>query len=154
MGVGRPTKYKIEYAEQAVKLSEMGATDAQLADFFEVDVSSISLWKVKHPEFKMALTLGKDVADEGVERSLYQRAMGYEYDDVDIRVIEGKIVQTPIRRRVPPDTSAMIFWLKNRKKSEWRDKVEQAVTHTFEELSDEEIKRKIAELTNGQANKP
>ncbi len=48
---GRPTKYKAEYAEQAAKLCKLGATDAQLADFFEVSVSTVNLWKVEHREF-------------------------------------------------------------------------------------------------------
>jgi hypothetical protein len=119
---GRPTSYKQEYAEQAKKLCALGATDAQLADFFEVAISTINLWKVKHPEFSESIKLIKAETDERVEQSLYRRAMGYEHDEVDIRVIEGQIVKTPIRKVYPPDTAAMIFWLKNRKKEEWRDR--------------------------------
>lgn len=128
MPAGRPTAYKPEYAEQAKKLCELGATDAQLADFFEVAVSTVSLWKVKHPEFSEALKVAKAKADELVEQSLFRRAMGYECDEVDIRVIEGQIVETPLRKIYPPDTTAMIFWLKNRKPAEWRDKVAQEVS--------------------------
>lgn len=122
--VGRPTKYKEEYAAQAKKLCTLGATDAQLADFFEVSVSTINLWKVKHQEFSESIKVPKAEADERVEQSLYKRAMGYEHDEVDIRVVEGQIVQTPIRKFYPPDTTAAIFWLKNRKPTEWRDKQE------------------------------
>ena len=125
---GRPTSYRPEYAEVVGKLCKLGATDAQLADFFEVTISTISLWKIQHPEFSAALKLYKEVADSLVEKSLYRRAMGYEADEVDIRVIEGQIVQTPIRKVYPPDTTAMIFWLKNRKSKEWRDKVDQEIT--------------------------
>lgn len=148
MPAGRPTSYKKEYAEQAKKLCALGATDAQLADFFEVAISTISLWKVKHPEFSEALKMVKAEADERVEQSLYRRAMGYEHDEVDIRVIDGKVVQTPIRKFYPPDTVAAIFWLKNRKKEEWRDRVEQSVSHTFEQLTDEQIEARIRELSN------
>lgn len=125
---GRPTAYQPEYAEQAKKLCALGATDAQLADFFQVAVSTVALWKVKHQEFSDALKLAKAKADEMVEQSLFRRAMGYECEETDIRVIEGQIVETPIRKIYPPDTTAMIFWLKNRKPAEWRDKVNQEVS--------------------------
>jgi hypothetical protein len=121
MPAGRPTKYKPEYVAQAAKLCALGATDAQLADFFEVSVSTIALWKVQHKEFSDAIKVPKAEADERVEQSLYRRAMGYEHDEVDIRVVGGEIVQTPIRKFYPPDTAAAIFWLKNR--AGWRDGV-------------------------------
>ena len=126
--MGRPTKYKDEYASQAAKLCLLGATDADLADFFEVTISTVCLWKVKHPAFSDAIKLGKDRADDRVEQSLYQRAMGYQHEDVDIRVLNGEIVQTPIRKAYPPDTTACIFWLKNRKPADWRDKVEKEIS--------------------------
>jgi hypothetical protein len=121
---GRPSKYKPEYAQQASKLCALGATDAQLADFFEVAISTVALWKVQHQEFSDAVKVPKAEADMRVEQSLYRRAMGYEHDEVDIRVVGGEVVQTPIRKYYPPDSTAMIFWLKNRQPGEWRDKVE------------------------------
>ena len=57
---GRPSKYKPEHAKAAAKLCKLGATDAQLADFFEVSVSTINLWKVQHKEFSESLKDGKD----------------------------------------------------------------------------------------------
>lgn len=125
---GRPSSYRSEYAAQAAKLCALGATDSQLADFFEVAVSTIALWKVQHKQFSDAIKVPKQEADERVEESLYRRACGYEHDEVDIRVIEGQVVMTPIRKYYPPDTAAMIFWLKNRRKAEWRDKIEQEIT--------------------------
>lgn len=119
--MGRPSKYKPEYAQQAAKLCALGATDAQLADFFDVAISTVALWKVQHKEFSDALNLPKEEADKKVEQSLYRRAMGYEHDEVDIRVVEGQIIQTPIRKYYPPDTTAAIFWLKNRQIDKWRD---------------------------------
>lgn len=123
--MARPTKYKPEYADQAAKLCLLGATDAQLADFFEVSVSTINLWKVQHSEFSESIKVPKALADERVEQSLFRRAMGYEHDEVDIKVVDKEIVMTPIRKYYPPDTTAMIFWLKNRNPGQWRDKVEQ-----------------------------
>ncbi len=122
--MARPTKYKQEYPAQAAKLCKLGATDAQLADFFGVAVSTVALWKVQYPEFSDAIKVPKAIADEAVEQSLYRRAMGYEHDEVDIRVVDHAIITTDIRKYYPPDSTAMIFWLKNRKPEQWRDKVE------------------------------
>lgn len=121
---GRPSKYEPSFAAQAEKLCKLGATDMEVADFFGVDVRSIYRWKAEFEDFCQALKAGKDAADERVVRSLYARANGYEHDEVDIRVVSGEIVQTPIRKYYPPDTTAAIFWLKNRRKEEWRDKID------------------------------
>lgn len=121
MPAGRPTDYRPEFAEQAEKLCKLAATDIEVADFFGVDVRTIYRWKEAHPEFCHALKTGKDLADERVERSLFARATGYEHDEVDIRVVNGEIIQTPIRKYYPPDTTAGIFWLKNRRKEQWRE---------------------------------
>jgi hypothetical protein len=80
--------------------------------------------KKKYIEFSEALKNGKGLADANVANRLYCRAMGYEHDDVDIRVVGGEIVQTHIRKYYPPDTGAAIFWLKNRQKAKWRDKID------------------------------
>jgi hypothetical protein len=122
MPAGRPSKFRPEFVVQAEKLCQLGATDQEIADFFEVEVRTLYRWKVEHEEFCQALKTGKDVADERVERSLFARATGYEHDDTDIRVVEGQIVKTTVRKYYPPETTAAIFWLKNRRG--WKDKQE------------------------------
>jgi hypothetical protein len=122
--LGRPTDYRPEYAEQAEKLTLLGATDIQLADFFEVAESTIHLWKHAHPKFSESIKLGKEIADQNVERSLYRKATGYEFESEKIFCQEGQIVRAQTREFVPPSDTAMIFWLKNRKPSEWRDRME------------------------------
>jgi len=122
--MARPTKFKEEFIAQAEKLCKLGATDIELADFFEVEVRTLYRWKGDNEAFCQALKAGKSEADDRVERSLFARANGYEHDEVDIRVIDKAIVQTPIRKYYPPDTTAAIFWLKNRRTGEWRDKQE------------------------------
>lgn len=126
MPAGRPTAYKPEYAEQAKKLCALGATDAEMANFFSVAISTINLWKIKHPEFSESLNLGKEVADKRVVEALYQRAMGFSHEDTDIRVVDGAIMETPMIKHYPPDTTAAIFWLKNRRPDQWRDKIDHA----------------------------
>ena len=123
---GRPTKYKKEYAEQARKLCLLGATDSEMADFFNVDERTINRWKNDFPEFCQSIKKGKLLADANVTDRLYQRAMGYEAPDVDIRVIDGQIIETPLTKYYPPNTPAAIFWLKNRRPQTWRDKPEVA----------------------------
>ena len=120
---GRPPTYKKSNAQHGKKLCELGATDQEIADFFEVDVRTIYRWKHDHDEFCQALKSGKDVADERVERSLYQRAIGYEQDEVKIFMPGGaeEPVYAPFRAKVAPDTTAAIFWLKNRRSGQWRD---------------------------------
>ena len=77
----------------------------------------------KHPEFGGALKLGKKEADERMERSLYQRGLGYSYNAVKIFMPAGakKPIYAPYVEHVPPDTTSAIFWLKNRDLAHWRD---------------------------------
>jgi len=123
---GRPSDYKDEYAKQAEKLAVLGATDQEVADFFEVDVRTVYRWKHDHDAFCQALKVGKETADERVERSLYQKAIGYEQDEVKIFMPGGAEapVYAPFRAKIAPDTTAAIFWLKNRRSQDWRDKRE------------------------------
>lgn len=119
--MARPSKFKPEFVQQAEKLCRLGATDIEIADFFEIDARTLYRWKGENEEFCQALKAGKGFSDERVERSLFSRATGYEHDEVDIRVIGGEVIQTPIRKFYPPDTTAAIFWLKNRRPEEWRE---------------------------------
>lgn len=128
MPIGRPSKFEEEFLPQAQKLAKLGATDAEIADFFEIDIRTLYRWKADNEAFCHALKMGKEVADERVVRSLYARACGYEHDEVDIKVVSGEIVQTQVRKYYPPDTTAGIFWLKNRRPQEWRDKVDQEIS--------------------------
>lgn len=119
-------KYKPEFAKQAVKLCTLGATDANLADFFEVTPRTIHRWKISHADFAEALRRGKDVADDLVADRLFQRATGYSHDAVKIFMPKGKAqpVYAPYVEHCPPDVAAAIFWLKNRRPNEWRERQE------------------------------
>ena len=89
MPAGRPSKYKPEFVAQAEKLCKLGATDAEIADFFEIDIRTLYRWKGEYEAFCHALKVGKVEADERIERSLFSRAIGYEHEEVDIRVIDN-----------------------------------------------------------------
>lgn len=123
---GRPTDYRPEYVELGYKFALLGATDADLAKMFDVAESTINLWKLKHPEFSESVNKGKATADAEVAASLFHRAKGYSHDAVKI-VADAKLgIEhiVPYREHYPPDTAAAIFWLKNRQKDKWRDKIE------------------------------
>jgi hypothetical protein len=111
---GAPSKYEKVNLIQLEKICRLGATDEQLADFYDVHRDTISEWKTKHPEFSDTLKRGKMLADAEIVNSLYHRALGYSHEDIDIKMFEGKIIKTPIIKHYPPDTTAAIFWLKNR----------------------------------------
>lgn len=140
---GRPSDYRDEYAGQAAKLCALGATDIEIADFFDVDVRTIYRWKHDHEEFCQAIKAAKDEADERVERSLYQRAIGYEQEEVKIFMPSGaeEPVYAPFRAKVAPDTTAAIFWLKNRRRADWADKqeVDVRLKRGPDDLTDEEL---------------
>ena len=116
---GRPSKYKAEYVKIVKAMCELGATVPIIAHALEVAESTIHLWAVKHKAFSEALRVGREPADAAVERSLFERAIGYSHPDVDIKVIEGQIVETPTTKRYPPDTRAAQAWLYNRKPDKW-----------------------------------
>jgi hypothetical protein len=122
--------YKASFPELARKLAMLGAKDVEIAGVLGISESTLNLWKTKHSEFSESLKAGKMVADAEVVDRLYQRACGYEHDEVDIKVVDKAIVLTPIRKIYPPDTTAAIFWLKNRQRAQWRDKVETGITDT------------------------
>lgn len=125
---GRPSKYKVEYAEQAYKLCLLGATDKELAEFFKVEEKTINNWKDNVPEFLQSLKRGKEDADAIVASKLYHRAIGYEHPEDKIFNDNGTPLVVPTIKHYPPDTTAAIFWLKNRQSAKWRDKTDHEIT--------------------------
>lgn len=120
---GRPSAYTERYAEQALKLTRLGATDAELANFFDVSEQTINAWKHAHPQFLESVKAGKVLADAEVADKLFKRATGYEQKAVKISSNPaGEEHVTEYTERFPPDTTAAIFWLKNRRPDLWRDR--------------------------------
>jgi hypothetical protein len=120
-GGGRHSRYKPEYARIAEKMCTMGATTADLAEAFGVAPSTICLWQTTQQEFSESIRLGKSVPDDRVERSLYERAVGYAYDAVKVMQYKGRAITVQYREYLPPDTAACRFWLINRRKEQWAD---------------------------------
>lgn len=130
---GRPTAFEPAFVGQAEKLCNLGATDDEMADFFGVHRSTIYRWKLDHPDFCDAIKSAKEIADERVERSLYQKATGYNVTEeqavkVKTEQFKEEVEVVQVDKHIPADTTAAIFWLKNRRKDQWRDKQEVDVT--------------------------
>lgn len=123
---GRPSKYKPELDEQAEKLCRLGATDKEIAAFFGVRESTLNNWKLRHPSFVESLKRGKDEVDGLVEQSLFRRALGYSHQSEKVFQYQGAIVRAKTVEHYPPDTTACIFWLKNRQPDSWRDRREES----------------------------
>lgn len=99
---GRPTKYDPAMCEQVEKLCMLGATDEEIASFFNIDEDTLNRWKHKYKELYVSINKGKVLADTNVAHSLYKRAIGW--------------------KNLPPDVAACIFWLKNRRRVNWKEK--------------------------------
>lgn len=100
-----------------------GLTDEQIAKNIGISRSTLNVWKDRYSDISDALKKGKDVIDRQVENALLKRALGYEYEEVKEKFEDGVITErTVTKKEVVPDTTAQIFWLKNRKPDKWRDK--------------------------------
>lgn len=113
--------YRADHAEQARKLCLLlGATDEELARFFDVPVETLRRWLAEVPAFATAVKAGRALADAEVADRLYRRAIGYSHDAV--RVFADRTVDYV--EHYPADTTACIFWLKSRQPAKWHDRAE------------------------------
>ncbi|SFE38520.1 transposase [Peptostreptococcus sp. D1] len=132
-----------------------GLTDEQIAKNMGVRTSTLYDWKKKYSEISEALKKGKEVVDRQVENALLKRALGYSYTETTRELVGTKMVITKeVVKEVQPDTTAQIFWLKNRRPDIWRDrkdleaKVDMNQNDQFKEMTKEEL-LKIAGIDDG-----
>ena len=130
-----------------------GLSDEQIAANMGITDSTFYEWKKKYSEISEALKEGKDAVDRQVENALLKSALGYKYDEVTRELRDDELVVTKVvHKEVQPNTTAQIFWLKNRKRAEWRDRVENAITGAdggavkVETLTDADVDARIKEL--------
>lgn len=135
-----PTKFKPEFVNVAQSMCRLGATNIEVSDALGIELRTLYRWQAENKPFATALKVGKEIADERVKRSLYASAVGYEHDEVDIRVVGAQIVKTKVRKFYPPVPTSAIFWLKNRDSANWRDKTDMehsgGVNVTIHKLTD------------------
>ena len=99
-----------------------GMTDVQIAKKCGITTTTLYDWKNKYAIISEALKKGKEVVDVGVENALLKRALGYEYQEVMVEESEDGYKRRTTTKSMPPDVTAIIYWLKNRKRDVWRDK--------------------------------
>lgn len=114
-----------------------GLTDEQVAKNIGVSVSTLNNWKIKYVEILESLKRGKEVVDRQVENALLKRALGYTYEEI---TYEGGVETKRVVKEVVPDTTAQIFWLKNRKRETWTDRqnieISQPIDDSLKEMED------------------
>lgn len=127
----RKNKYRTHVSPFLKEIGQMaanGATEAEIAKKLGVAYSTFKFYKGQHPELAEVLLTSKELADLNIEAALYKRAKGYRYPEItterrlnrktgEYEMIETKVVE----KEVPPDTTAIQFFLKNRKPDEWRE---------------------------------
>ena len=128
-----------------------GLTDEQIAQNIGISRSTLNEWKKRFPDIKDTIKRGKEVVDRQVENALFKSAVGYEYTEITKELTDsGMKVTKRVTKQMAPNPTSAIFWLKNRKPDEWRDKKEtqvsgeMSVNNRFAGLSEEEL-RKLAE---------
>ena len=121
---GRPTKKTDEVTEKIMELTSLGMTDAEVSKIVGITDRTLCNWKKKHQGFFLALKEKKYLADQKVEDSLYHRAKGYSHTEEKIFCQDGEIIRAETTKHYPPDSTAMIYWLKNRRPDKWRERVE------------------------------
>ena len=92
--MARPEKWKDEYIRIAEHACRLGATDHELAGMLGVSLRTVQNWRANKPKFAAALVVGKEVADNRVERGLFQRAVGYSFPSEKVFQFQGAIVRT------------------------------------------------------------
>ena len=136
------------HVEPKLKLVECwardGLTDEQIANNLGIAYSTLREYRDKYSALSAAIKKGKEIVDYEVENALLKRALGYEYEEVTYE--HGKETKR-VLKHVVGDTTAQIFWLKNRKPQQWRDKkdIEHSgeVNNPYSELTTEELKKLI-----------
>lgn len=167
---GRPSKYETHVEPRLMEIegwARDGLIDEQIAKNLGVAYSTFKEYKKKFSDLTAALKKGKEVVDREVENALLKRALGYRYEEVTKeRIIKKDVKGDPmtdlhgfpvyemvttkkVRKEVQPDTTAQIFWLKNRKPEQWRDKRDidvrgnMEVNNPLKDLTTDELKKLI-----------
>lgn len=117
-----------------------GLTNEQIAQNAGIGERTLTEWIARFPAISAALKKGKEPVDIQVENALLKRALGYDYEETitEVEELSGGRTKKHVRKitkHVPADTTAQIFWLKNRKPKQWRERIENAVNVDAEDLS-------------------
>lgn len=168
---GRPTRFRPEFIDIAAAMAKNGATDADIAHALGVSTKTISRWQSQHEEFCRALIVPPGAPDDRAERGLFQRAVGYEYDEAhpiklkEVKYEDGKKVSeterieiVEVSRVLPPDPAAGMRWLTNKRPDRWGYRQTHEVTGKDgkdlipTDASPREVARAVADLLREAAH--
>lgn len=143
-------KYKQSYVRLVQRLTAGGYTKQEIAQDLGIGQSTLWMWCSKYPDFARAFKVGLDIADDRVEHSLYEKAVGYKWTEETRsksmnEVGEEVEMMTQITKQLPPDNSAIFFWLKNRRGHRWKDKHEVTVNHNVNLVTNSELNQLVYE---------
>lgn len=132
---GRPSSFDERLAVKIVELTEQGKTVEQIAEIIDIPARTLFRWFSSKDDFRHIVKEARQFADEMVEASLFKRALGFEAKEIKAFQTREGVETAEETKYYPPDPTSMIFWLKNRKPKEWRDRTE--VDHTLGEREKE-----------------
>ena len=117
---GPKTIFTNKQLEDVELLANLAATNKQIALYFNVGENTIDNWLVKHEDFAAARRRGGIEADVKVARALFQRAIGYEFEETEaIRTLNGDFITKIHKKRMAPNVTAQMNWLKTRQREIW-----------------------------------
>lgn len=147
---GPKSGFNEKLADTFARLSAAGKTLEEIADVLGVSSRTLNRWMGEHQELRLAVKESRQIADELVEASLYSRALGYSHPEEKAFCFEGCVVTHESVKHYPPDTTAAMFWLRNRQPERWKEKTEGDVninnTMNMNALTDEQLDAKIAAM--------
>lgn len=163
-GPGPDSKYMPEMDDQAFKLALLGLTNEEIAVFFGIDRSTWYRWLKEHDGLRDAVYRGREIADAEVAHSLYRRAVGVKVtSERAFKDKKGEIVIAKTVTELPPDTSAALNWLGNRRRQKWAKADEREAAQREKEVeegtsvealrgaSDEDLQKRIADILERRA---
>lgn len=146
---GPKSQFNEKVRETFLRLTKEGKTLAEVAEIVGVTSRTLTNWMGQHQELLLAVRESRHMADEMVEASLYQRALGYSHPETKMFCYEGCVVSEDTVKHYPPDTQAAMFWLRNRQPERWKEKTEGDVNVNLppaEKLTDEQLDVRIAAM--------
>jgi len=145
---GRPTKKTPQVVEKIYELARKGRSDKEIAEITGLTHRTLSNWKTWDFEFLSTFNEARKIADNMVEVSLFQKAVGYSHPDTKVFCNDGNVTTVPLMKHYPPDAIAAKFWLTNRQPERWREKLE----HTGADGGPMEVKVTVEDYTSGDDN--
>lgn len=138
------------------RCAALGMTEREIAEFLNVSPGALRRWSIAHEELSAALNPARDISDDRVQNAMFLNAVGYTIKTKKPVVVDKIVQMVEVEEYIKPSTTAQIFWLKNRRPDAWKDvqKHEHGAAGEFDNLTDEEIARRLANMVSQSAQQP